>query len=101
MQGLPVAIVAVAWMAFSVVILAFPTAPAPDAQGMNYMIVVIGGWIVLCLVYYHVPVYGGACWFDGPQVTVEHAAWRGGDERDSNVSARKGEKTGGEEQGEI
>ncbi|KAI0701617.1 APC amino acid permease [Earliella scabrosa] len=99
--GLPVAIVAVAWMAFSVVILAFPMAPAPDAQGMNYMIVVIGGWIVLCLVYYHVPVYGGACWFDGPQVTVEHAAWRGGDERDSDVSARKGEKTGGEELGEI
>ena len=100
------AIVAVAWMAFSVVILAFPTAPAPDAQGMNYMIVVIGGWIVLCLVYYHVPVYGGACWFDGPQVTVEHAAWRGGDEGDSeggdgDSRARKGEKTGGEEQGEI
>ena len=58
-------------MAFSVVILAFPTAPAPNAQGMNYMVVVIGGWIILCLVYYHIPVYGGACWFNGPQVTIE------------------------------
>ncbi|KAI0746628.1 APC amino acid permease [Daedaleopsis nitida] len=72
--GLPVAVVAVSWMVFSVVILAFPTAPAPDAQGMNYMIVVIGGWIILCLVYYHIPVYGGACWYHGPQVTVESDA---------------------------
>ncbi len=72
-QGLPVAIVAVAWMVFSVTILAFPTAPAPNAQGMNYMVVVIGGWIILCLVYYHIPVYGGACWFNGPLVTIEEA----------------------------
>lgn len=61
-------------MAFSVVILAFPTAPGPTADGMNYMIVVFGGWIALCLVYYHLPVYGGACWFNGPQVTLEDAA---------------------------
>ncbi len=76
-QGLPVAIVAVAWMAFSVVILAFPTAPGPTADGMNYMIVVFGGWIALCLVYYHLPVYGGACWFNGPQITLEDAAGAG------------------------
>ena len=67
------AVVAVAWMAFSVIIVAFPTAPAPDAQGMNYMVVVIGGWLILCLVYYHIPVYGGACWFNGPQATIEDA----------------------------
>lgn len=60
-----------AWMIFSVTILAFPTAPAPDAEGMNYMIVVFGAWIALCLVYYRIPVYGGACWFNGPRVTVD------------------------------
>ncbi|RPD65332.1 APC amino acid permease [Lentinus tigrinus ALCF2SS1-7] len=81
--GLPVAIVAVAWMAFAVAIVAFPTAPAPDAQGMNYMVVVIGGWLILCLVYYHIPVYGGACWFNGPQVTVEEAVLPGKDEPES------------------
>ncbi|KAI0674185.1 APC amino acid permease [Trametes maxima] len=71
--GLPVAVVAVAWMVFSVIILAFPTAPGPDAEGMNYMIVVFGGWIVLCLIYYYLPVYGGAYWFNGPLMTLEDA----------------------------
>ncbi|KAI0360810.1 APC amino acid permease [Trametes cingulata] len=71
--GLPVAVIAVAWMIFSILILAFPTAPGPTADGMNYMIVVFGGWIILCLIYYHIPVYGGACWFNGPQMTLEEA----------------------------
>lgn len=70
MQSLPVAIVAVCWMVFSVVMLAFPTAPGPTANEMNYMIVVFGGWIVLCLVYYYFPVYGGVHWFRGPQMTL-------------------------------
>ncbi|KAI0708122.1 APC amino acid permease [Cerioporus squamosus] len=97
--GLPVAIVAVAWMAFSVIILAFPTAPAPDAQGMNYMVVVIGGWIILCLVYYHIPLYGGACWFNGPQVTIEEAERTGiarpQDGSDSLDGTREEEKLDG------
>ncbi|KAI0324638.1 APC amino acid permease [Cubamyces sp. BRFM 1775] len=71
--SLPVAVIAVAWMVFSFVILAFPTAPGPDANGMNYMIVVFGAWIVLCLVYFYFPVYGGVHWFNGPQITLEEA----------------------------
>ncbi|EIW55875.1 APC amino acid permease [Trametes versicolor FP-101664 SS1] len=71
--GLPVAVVAVCWMIFSVVMLAFPTAPGPTANEMNYMIVVFGGWIALCLVYYYFPVYRGAQWFNGPQTTLGHA----------------------------
>ena len=77
MQGAPVAAVAVSWMVFSVTILAFPAAPGPDAQGMNYMIVVWGGWLALCLAYYALPRYGGACWFNGPQVTIEEANRKG------------------------
>lgn len=61
-QGFPVAVVAVCWMVFSVVMLAFPTAPGPTANEMNYMIVVFGGWIALCLAYYYFPVYGGVQW---------------------------------------
>ncbi|KAI0777534.1 APC amino acid permease [Trametes elegans] len=72
--GLPVAAVAVAWMVFSVIILAFPTAPGPTADGMNYMIAVYGGWIILCLVYFYFPVYGGVHWFNGPQNTLEGRA---------------------------
>lgn len=73
MQGLPVAIVVVCWMVFSVVMLAFPTAPGPTADEMNYMIVVFGGWITLCLVYFYLPVCGGVHWFNGPQTTLGHA----------------------------
>lgn len=67
------AIVAVCWMVFSIVMLAFPTAPGPTADEMNYMIVVFGGWITLCLVYYYSPVYGGVHWFRGPQTTLGRA----------------------------
>ncbi|OJT12376.1 hypothetical protein TRAPUB_11078 [Trametes pubescens] len=74
--SLPVAIVVVCWMVFSVVMLAFPTAPGPTADKMNYMIVVFGGWIALCLVYYYFPVYGGVHWFNGPQTTVGRAGRR-------------------------
>ena len=72
-QGLPVGVVAVGWMIFSTVIIAFPGAPAPDAQGMNYMSIVFGGWILLCLAYFYLPVYGGKYWFNGPQRTLEEA----------------------------
>ena len=60
-------------MAFSVLILAFPAAPGPNAQGASYMVVVWGGWLLLCLAYYALPRYGGACWFAGPRVTLELA----------------------------
>ncbi|KAH9896736.1 APC amino acid permease [Cubamyces lactineus] len=69
--GLPVTIIAVAWMMFSLVILAFPARPGPSAESMNYMVVVYLGWLALCLVYYYFPVYGGARWFHGPQRTLE------------------------------
>ncbi|KAI8986825.1 APC amino acid permease [Trametes punicea] len=74
--GLPVAVVAVTWMIFSIVILAFPASPGATAGGMNYMIVVYGGWIALCLIYYYFPAYGGAHWFNGPQTTLEGPAGR-------------------------
>ncbi|KAI0659058.1 amino acid permease-domain-containing protein [Cubamyces menziesii] len=69
--GLPVAILAVVWMIFSTVILTFPTSPSPDKNTMNYTVVVYCGWVGMCLMYYYLPVYGGACWFDGPQRTVD------------------------------
>ncbi|KAI0324640.1 APC amino acid permease [Cubamyces sp. BRFM 1775] len=71
--GLPVAVLAVLWMMFSTVILTFPTSPGPDKNTMNYTAVVYCGWVGLCLLYYYLPVYGGACWFNGPQRTVDEA----------------------------
>ncbi len=65
-QGPFVSAVAVLWMTFSIVVLSFPSDTNPDAQGMNYTVLVIGGWIFLCLAYYFFPVYGGIHWFKGP-----------------------------------
>jgi len=72
--GLPVAVVAVTWMIFSIVILVFPTSPDPTAPVMNYTIVVLGGWILLCLIYYFFPVYGGIHWFRGPVANIVDVA---------------------------
>ncbi|KAI0635035.1 amino acid/polyamine transporter I [Trametes polyzona] len=70
--GLPVAAVAVAWMVFATVIVAFPAAPGPPtAASMNYMAIVFLAAVALCLAHYHFPVYGGKYWFNGPQVTLE------------------------------
>ncbi|CCM01799.1 uncharacterized protein FIBRA_03866 [Fibroporia radiculosa] len=68
--GLPIALTAVAWMIFSIVILVFPPSPGPNAPDMNYTIVVLGGWILLCLAYYYFPVYGGVYWFRGPVANI-------------------------------
>lgn len=69
--GLPVAIIALLWMAFSIVILMFPTTPTVDSQDMNYTALVLGGWLLLCVAYYYFPVYGGVHWFRGPVRTVD------------------------------
>ncbi|THG97090.1 hypothetical protein EW026_g4846 [Hermanssonia centrifuga] len=70
-MGFPVAMVALVWMAFSVVILIFPTTVGPTADDMNYTVAVMGGWLILCILYYYFPRYGGVYWFKGPVSTVE------------------------------
>lgn len=62
--------VAVLWMTFSIAILSFPENPDPEASGMNYAVLVVGGWLFLCLLYYYFPVYGGMYWFKGPVANV-------------------------------
>ncbi|KLO14662.1 amino acid transporter [Schizopora paradoxa] len=62
----PVAIVAVAWMTFTTVIVFFPSVPGPSASEMNYAAVVLGGMFFLSLLYYFFPVHGGKYWFQGP-----------------------------------
>lgn len=59
----------------------FPSSPGPTAKDMNYTVVVGGGWILLCVIYYWIPVYGGACWFRGPIGNLGHSAGDNG--RDS------------------
>lgn len=38
---------------------------------MNYTVVVGGGWIGLCILYYYFPKYGGVYWFTGPMANIE------------------------------
>ena len=72
-KGLPVALVALLWMAFSVAILMFPTTPTVAGADMNYTVVVMGGWLLLCVAYYYCPRYGGVHWFTGPVANVGSA----------------------------
>ncbi|KAK0228871.1 amino acid permease-domain-containing protein [Armillaria fumosa] len=69
--SLPVAAIAVTWMTFMTVVFIFPLTPSPRVGGMNYTVVVQGGVLVLSVVYFYCPKYGGMYWFKGPVSTVE------------------------------
>ncbi|TFK55154.1 amino acid transporter [Heliocybe sulcata] len=90
--GRPVATIAVSWMAFCFVIFMFPTDPNPPFQDMNYGIVVLGGTLFLCLVYYYFPRYGGVHWFQGPirniDIDYEKSEVEGVDEK--GCASKKG-----------
>ncbi|KAH7342012.1 APC amino acid permease [Rhizoctonia solani] len=89
--GLPVAIIAIAFMTFINVVLLFPSELAPAVADMNYAVVVLGGVMIGSLAWYWFPKarkyvnrtrtleylrlgvlqYGGVNWFEGPVVTVD------------------------------
>ncbi|CAE6457090.1 unnamed protein product [Rhizoctonia solani] len=69
--GLPVAIIAIAFMTFINVVFLFPTELAPAVADMNYAVVVLGGVMIGSLAWYWFPKYGGVNWFEGPVVTVD------------------------------
>ncbi|KAH8084912.1 APC amino acid permease [Cristinia sonorae] len=83
---------AVLWMTFMGVVFLFPTSPDTDVQDMNYTVVVEGGVMILALVYYYFPKYGGVYWFTGPIPTIERPVE--GSERTSTESGslKKGKK---------
>ncbi len=58
-------------MGFIFILLVFPSYPSPNAQEMNYAIVVIGAVFVFCVVYYYLPGIGGKTFFTGPIRTVD------------------------------
>ena len=58
-------------MAFNGTIFLFPTTMATDVADMNYTVVVLGGVLILSLIWYYFPVYGGVHWFNGPQSNLD------------------------------
>lgn len=64
--SLPIGVVAVVWMMFNSIVVIFPSTPDPTPATMNYTVVVLGGTLILALVYYYFPKYGGVYWFRGP-----------------------------------
>lgn len=72
--GAPCAIVAVSYMVFMSVVFMFPTSPITDAPNMNYTSVVVCGIMLLSIVWYYFPKYGGVYWFKGPIPTVVETA---------------------------
>ncbi|KAG0693916.1 amino acid/polyamine transporter I [Suillus ampliporus] len=62
----PVAVIAVTWMVFMIIVFFFPSTPQTTAQEMNYTVVVLGGYMFLAVSWYYCPVYGGVHWFNGP-----------------------------------
>jgi hypothetical protein len=71
MQSIPVAAFAVFFMAFMTIVFLFPATSQTSVQEMNYTVVVLGGVLLLSLVWYYFPTYGGVHWFTGPVATVD------------------------------
>ena len=76
-------------MIFMIVVFMFPASPNPTAENMNYTIVVVGGTILLSLVYYYLPGYGGKHWFTGPVHTIEEHAGSSASAKDSDGSSQE------------
>ncbi|KAJ7141883.1 APC amino acid permease [Mycena crocata] len=92
--SLPVAIVAVLFMLFLGIAFLFPTSPQTDVADMNYTIVVLGGVLILSLVWYYLPVVGGVHWFKGPISTITSSETNdvfesGGRESESDNAEKK------------
>ncbi|KAG7451942.1 amino acid transporter [Guyanagaster necrorhizus] len=66
-----IALTAVLFMTFTSIVLMFPTTPQTTVQDMNYSVVVLGGVMILSLIWYYFPKYGGVYWFRGPVPTLD------------------------------
>ncbi|KAF9556455.1 amino acid transporter [Agrocybe pediades] len=88
--SLPIGATAVLFMGFMSVVFLFPTTPTTSVADMNYTVVVFGGVMVLSLIYYYFPKYGGIHWFTGPVANVKAEA----NATDSPSGSFDGEKKG-------
>ncbi|KAK6608068.1 amino acid permease [Botrytis cinerea] len=76
------AVYSVVWMTFIFVLLLFPSYEDPNADEMNYAVVVLGFVLVFCTAYYWCPKYGGKTFFKGPVRTIDEILEERGDVRE-------------------
>ena len=76
-------------MAFIDIVFFFPTMPQTSSPDMNYTVVVLGGVLVLSVVWYYFPVYGAVHWFTGPVPNVDKDDAAEGASRDSSSVDRQ------------
>ncbi|KAF8168438.1 APC amino acid permease [Crassisporium funariophilum] len=89
-MSLPVGIIAVVFMLFMSIVFLFPTSPQTDVEDMNYTVVVFGGVMLLSLVWYYFPKYGGVHWFTGPVANIGSISSL--ERTDTSKSSDEGEK---------
>lgn len=65
--SIPVAIVAIVWMCFALVLFCFPADMHPTAGTMNYAIVVSAAVWIFAIAYWYLPKIGGKTFFNGPR----------------------------------
>jgi hypothetical protein len=75
-------------MTFMSIVFFFPTTPSTDVGDMNYTVVVTVGVLILSLIWYYFPVYGGVHWFTGPVANI-----RAPGDSSPSESIVEGEKT--------
>ncbi|KAH9477067.1 putative amino-acid permease C11D3.08c [Psilocybe cubensis] len=68
--SVPISVTAIIFMTFMIIVFLFPTTPQTNVGEMNYAVAFFGGVMVLCLIYYYFPVFGGINWFTGPRANV-------------------------------
>ncbi|KAG5645640.1 hypothetical protein DXG03_005631 [Asterophora parasitica] len=70
LQSKPVGTISVLFMSFMCIVFFFPATPTTTVQDMNYTVVVLGGVMLLSVVWYYFPKYGGVYWFTGPVANI-------------------------------
>ncbi|TFL06889.1 amino acid/polyamine transporter I [Pterulicium gracile] len=88
--SLPVGISGVLFMLLMGIVFLFPSTPETTVQDMNYSVVVTAGVLVLSLVWYFFPRYGGRYWFSGPVRTVDSDVYPGTGSAASTIEGRDG-----------
>ena len=75
-----------------------------NTQNMNYTVVVLGGVLILSLIWFYLPVYGGVHWFKGPVPTVgEHVLreWVTERKQDVRVETSSRDSVTGAKEGDV